>query len=248
MRTRAATRHATAFGLNLSGGWSSFVVRILGRCEREPRRLGNGSVPAGDASSAERMPSVMIDAPPGTAVRDRYEWTGKPDRIDCRYAMQVLRCPRREEAVPADVASRIESCAKRGTPPGPRRFAPRTVGILIPGASQVVQRVVCVGRMAADAPAARELVVDESRPRRSSRTVSRAAVVDAAGHTADDGEWVRGQQPLDYDASDNAGLCSGRRRSSEPKNVGTHDRPCRRRTRTASTFAVLVPCTNGGGR
>ena len=49
-----------------------------------------GSETSRDAgrSSAERMPSLTIDAPPGTTFAS-YQWTGRPERKDCRYAMQI---------------------------------------------------------------------------------------------------------------------------------------------------------------
>ncbi len=230
-----------AFGLNLSRG-----MVVSSRCQPEtgerPRGLGIGSVSRRGRVERGAYAQLTIDAPPGTQFAS-YEWTGKPDRVDCRYAMQVL-------AVFPDGRKRFlrtwranRKCEKRHTA---RAASIRASGggYPIPGASQVVQRVVCVGKDGSGCSGGSGNRLWTNGATAEFEDGQPPAVVALQDTPLTTGVWVRGPQPLNYDASDNAGVFRAAALVGA-KNVGTHDRPCR--LAHGNTFAVPVPCTNGRG-
>jgi len=60
------------------------------------------------------------------------------------------------------------------------------------------------------------------------------------------GEWVRGVQPLNYDASDNVGVRLARAFATNQAG-GSERRPCKFAA-PELTYADRVPCPNGPGR
>jgi hypothetical protein len=117
----------------------------------------------------------------------------------------------------------------------------------VSGATRIVQRVICEGTGDTKSCSARgsnylrtykaEVEVADNQP-------PAAAIVPDTPLAG--GEWVSGTQPLDYQASDNAGV-RGAQAIVSGRTGGTDQRPCLLATPTGA-FANGVPCPNGGGR
>ena len=190
------------------------------------------------------MCKLTIDAPPGTQFAS-YEWTGKPDRVDCRYAMQVL-------AVFPDGRKRFlrtwranRKCEKRHTA---RAASIRASGggYPIPGATRVVQRVICVGGNGRKSCSARGSNYIRTYKAEVGIADTLAPTVAIIGDSAlARGEWVRGTQPLNYDASDNVGVRTAQAIVSG-RTGGTQQRQCALAAPDGA-FANGIPCPNGPG-
>ena len=150
---------------------------------------------------------ATINAPPGTRMT-KFRWAGSMRRRDCRYALQLWADAPDIQAIPIKNVRANRRC------PRPARAQaaydpPKTFDV--PGATRIVQRVICVGA--------------DKRKWCSGRGLNYVRTYQATVVIADDiaptvgilqdtplaaGEWVSGTQPLNYTASDNAGVRSAR--------------------------------------
>lgn len=162
---------------------------------------GSGRVPRGAQSG------FVLKAPPETTF-SRLRWSGQAQRRDCRYALQLYAerpgvAPISIKNVRANRSCPNPEFAQASSWPRPRSFD-------LGGATQIVQRVVCVGA------SSREFC--SARGQNFIRTfAAEATVVDSTspsvGAAQDSpltrGQWVRGKQSFTYEASDNVGGIGG---------------------------------------
>ena len=201
------------------------------------RGLVTANVPRAGRVEKEAQSGFILDAPPGTSF-SRFRWSGQAQRRDCRYALQLYAL--RPDGSPISMKN---VRANRGCPrPGLAQSsgAPFPRAYDLDGATRIVQRVVCMGSP--------KHQFCSARGQNFIRTFSaEATVVDgsapAAGIVASlplsRGQWVRGNQSFDYEASDNVGvksvtaLISGGSRGSDQRNCD---------------YSQRVPCISGPGR
>jgi hypothetical protein len=231
-----------AFGRYLTRG---MIVseRCAPRTGERTRGLGIGSVSRRGGVERGAVAQLTIDAPAGTAF-NTYAWTGRMERVDCRYAMQIFA------VIPNAKPKLLQS--KRANHKCPRKGRAQAASINrkdepfhVEGATQIVQRVVCVGRGGDGCSGG-------SGNRMWTETAI-AEVEDVQAPTAvirmdtplTSEQWVNGFQPLNYDASDNVGVRSARVLAGAAA-AGNDERPCRFAT-PGQTFVVQVPCANGPG-
>ena len=94
------------------------------------------------ASSAEPIALVTINAPPGTQMQT-FRWAGTMRRRDCRFALQLWAdAPDIGTAIPIKNVRANRRCP---TPGRAQAAGIRLQKYDVPGATRIVQRVVCVG-------------------------------------------------------------------------------------------------------
>ncbi len=203
-----------------------------------------GRVPRGSRSNF-----VMLAAP-GTTFKS-FLWSGAGRRKDCGYALQMWADGPGVKPVPI-AHVRAKRCVPRllpGPGPGRERGSPPLEKIMtaqwsakrysIPGATRIVQRVICLGTP--DTPSC------SARSRNFLRTADASALVSdpvnptvsvIADNPFSQGAWVRGSQTVSYTASDNVGVREARAVGGGLE-AGISPRPC--------TYSLPVPCPNGPG-
>jgi hypothetical protein len=181
--------------------------------------------------------AFVLSAPPGTAF-SRLRWSGHAQRRDCRYALQLYaERPDGSDATIKNVRAN-RGCPGRGAAQASSWPRPRAYDL--GGATRIVQRVVCVGASSAQFCSARGLnyiqtftaeatVVDSSSP----------SVTIAPNTPLARGEWVRGTQAVDYEASDNVGVKSAQVWVGS-SNRGEDPQEC--------DYAQRIPCPNSSGQ
>jgi hypothetical protein len=181
--------------------------------------------------------AFVLEAPPGTAF-SRLRWSGHAQRRDCRYALQMYAVrPDGSDATIKNVR------ANRHCPgPGGAQASnwPRPRAFDLGGATKIVQRVVCVGAPSAQFCSGRGLNYMQT-------FTAEATVVDTSGPAVSvvtdtplaRGEWVRGKQTVDYDASDNVGI-----RSAFATLAGTGSTE----NTLGCDYSQRIPCPNGRGQ
>jgi hypothetical protein len=225
-----------------SAAFADFATRGM-RWRRACNPLGPGlrglvtANVAGTGRVARGAQSMFVlDAPPQTTF-SRLRWSGHAQRRDCRYALQLYAL--RPSASPVSIknvrANRRcprPDIAQTSSWPRPRAYD-------LGGATQIVQRVVCVGTSSHQFCSA--------RGQNYIRTFSaEATVVDGAMPSssviADSplarGEWVSGVQSFAYDATDNVGVRSAYARVAGVAR-GNHSRQC--------SYSQRIPCPSGRG-
>jgi hypothetical protein len=226
-----------------STAFENFATRGM-RWRRACNPLGpglRGLVTANVVSTGKVAPGAqsafVLEAPPGTAF-SRLRWSGHAQRRDCRYALQMYAVrPDGSDATIKNVR------ANRHCPgPGGAQASswPRPRAFDLGGATKIVQRVVCVGAPSAQFCSGRGLNYMQT-------FTAEATVVDSSGPSVSivpdtplaRGEWVRGVQALDYEASDNVGV------KSAFANLGGIGRGEDTR---GCDFSQRIPCPNGQGQ
>ncbi len=198
-----------------------------------------GQVPRGSVAWA------TMTAPVGTRFK-WFRWAGTARRDDCRYALQIWADGPGVAPIPIKNVRANQQC------PLPRLgqfagYASRSFPV--DGATRIVQRVICVG--------GKERKSCSARGRNYLRTYeAEVQIVDVLAPAASiigdtplaRGEWVRGVQPLNYDASDNVGvrladaIAAGRvRRLRRSARARSPRRSARSRT---ASRARTVPATS----
>ena len=181
--------------------------------------------------------AFVLSAPPGTAF-SRLRWSGHAQRRDCRYALQVYAVrPDGSDATIKNVRAN-RNCprpevAQASSWPRPRAFE-------LGGAEKIVQRVVCVGAASAQFCSGRGLNYMQT-------FTAEATVVDSSGPSVTivpdtplaRGDWVSGEQAVDYEASDNVGI-RGATAYLAAMADGRESNGC--------DYSQRIPCPNGGGR
>ncbi len=209
-------------------GLRGLIVRNLVRRGRVPR----GAVAM-----------VTLNAPGGTRFVN-FRWAGTARRRDCGYALQLYADAPDIKPIPIKNVRAGQHCPRAGHA---QAAGYRSRSFNVSGATRIVQRVICEGAGGAKSCSARgsnylrtykaEVEVADNQP-------PAAAIVPDTPLAA--GAWVSGTQPLDYQASDNAGVRSTQAIVSG-RTGGTDQRPCLLATPTGA-FANGIPCPNGGGR
>jgi hypothetical protein len=226
-----------------SGAFENFATRGM-RWRRACNPLGpglRGLVTANVVSTGKvahgAQSAFVLEAPPGTAF-SRLRWSGHAQRRDCRYALQMYAVrPDGSDATIKNVR------ANRHCPgPGGAQASswPRPRAFDLGGATKIVQRVVCVGAPSAQFCSGRGLNYMQT-------FTAEATVVDASGPSVSvvpdtplaRGEWVRGKQPVDFEASDNVGV-----RSAFANLAGIG----RAEEARGCDYSQRIPCPNGRGQ
>jgi hypothetical protein len=199
---------------------------------------------------------VAMAAPPGTQIV-HLTWAGWGKRADCRYALQIWAedangrkiktlksrrantgCPRKGRAQllvsPGQVPTKLRQL--HGNPP--EHFD-------LPGATRVVQRVLCVGRKGSGCSASRENFINTTHAEFTLQDLAPPSASILPDTPLARGEWVGGVQPLTYDASDNVGVQKVEAVGSGTSS-GTHQRPCSFAS-LDQVYADRIPCPNGPG-
>jgi hypothetical protein len=189
-----------------------------------------GRVPRGSRSY------FVMTSPPGTRFT-RFSWSGQLRRRDCRYALQIWASRPDGPPIPIKNLRANKRCPQPSNFQVAGQTPPRTYNV--PGATRIVQRIVCVG--AAKAPHC------SSRGRNYIRTWQVYATVQdltapAVGVMQDNpftqGQWVAGPQTVNYVASDNVGIRRARAIATGISR-GEQQRVC--------NAAARIPCPNGRG-
>jgi hypothetical protein len=176
---------------------------------------------------------VTMTAPAGTQFT-AFRWAGSVFRSDCRYALRVWATVPGPRMVPI-----VELPANRVCPgKGLRQsipFALKTYDVA--GATQIVQRTVCV--------ASKRHPWCSARRTNYVRTYQATAVVDDGvaptvsiwpGSDLASGKWVSGVQGLDYETSDNVGV------RSVTAIAATMDQLACRQAPGTETYFSWTPC------
>lgn len=178
--------------------------------------------------------AFVLNAPPGTVI-SRFRWSGHAERRDCRYALQMYGV--RTDGTDATIKNVRANKACPGSGGAQASSWPRPRAFDLGGATKVVQRVVCVGAPSAQYCSGRGLNYMQT-------FTAEATVVDNTGPSVAilgdgplaRGEWVRGVQNLDYEASDNVGV-----KSASVNLPGKAD------TGRVCDYSQRIPCPNGAG-
>ncbi|MDQ3871511.1 MAG: hypothetical protein M3301_07860 [Chloroflexota bacterium] len=230
------------------GNWSTQAFGEFGTRGTLIKRACNPTGPGqrGLVTASVRRPGrvargarafVSVAAPAGARFL-RYQWAGDADRADCGYALQLYAegpalSPQSIYKAPAGRRCRSHSQPLRVTLRGPqiKRDAK------IPGATRIVQRIVCVGSPKRPSCSSRganyistfgaEITVYDVSP--PSVNIDQRTPITTGG-------WVRGTQALPYVATDNVGVRFGRALIGGVRRVEQH-RPC--------DEARVAPCDNG---
>jgi hypothetical protein len=223
-RGMQVTRACNPVGPGLRGLITSNAVRA-------------GSVPRGSASIA------AILAPPGTSFTT-VRWSGSTGRSDCGYTVQLYADAPGGKVTPIAGVRANQHC----TPPRlVRPIGLRLHTLDITGATRIVQRVICEG-------SSRQKTCSTRSTNFISTSLAMVDIVDNQAPTATivvdtplaSGAWVRGSQPLHYDAEDNVGVKVAHAMAAE-KEGGSDARSCRLATPDGA-FADPVPCPSGQGQ
>jgi hypothetical protein len=224
-----------------SGAFENLATRGM-RWRRACNPLGPGLrglvtanvVTAGHVAHGAQS-AFVLNAPPGTVI-SQLRWSGHAERRDCRYALQMYGV--RTDGSDATIKNVRANKGCPGSGGAQASSWPRPRAFDLGGATKVVQRVVCVGAPSAQYCSGRGLNYMQT-------FTAEATVVDNTGPSvaivADGplarGEWVRGKQDLDYEASDNVGV----KRAFE-NLIGTSD------TSRVCDYSQRIPCPNGQGK
>ncbi len=196
-----------------------------------------GKVPRGSVALAS------IKAPPGTRFTT-FRWAGAVRRRDCRYALQLWAEAPDIKPIPIKNVRANEHCPRPALAQAAgyqsRRFN-------VAGATRIVQRVICVGGHGTNVCSSRSSnYLQTYQAEVGIADVSPPAVSILGDTPLAGGEWVRGIQPLNYDASDNVGVRRGDA-NALGRTGGSEPRPCAFAA-PERTYADRVPCPNGPGQ
>ena len=198
---------------------------------------GSGRIARGARADA------ILNAPAGTYFT-KFRWAGTTRRRDCSYALQLFA-----DGPGIEPVLILNMRANEGCPQGATTQAAgyRSRSYRVPGATRIVQRVKCMGSGGERSCSARSSNYIRTY-KASVRIVD--GLAPGVGVLPDTplsrGEWVGGDQPLNYDASDNVGVRVGRVVIADQPRAA-HLRPCIYADREG-TFADRAPCPNGPGQ
>ena len=226
----------------VSSAFQNFATRgMKWRRACDPRGKGlrglvTANVPRAGQVEKGAQSGFILDAPPGTTF-SRFRWSGQARRRDCRYALQLFAQRPDGSPIPMKNVRANRGCPRPGMAQASGAPFPRAYDL--GGATRIVQRVVCVGSP--------KHQFCSARGRNYIRTFSaEATVVDgiapSVGVAQDSpftrGEWVRGKQGFDYEASDNVGIKSASALISGGSR-GSDSQSC--------DYSQRIPCPSGRG-
>jgi hypothetical protein len=245
---RVATCQADSLGYT-ADAFSDFASRgmvIKKACN--PEGAGLRGVITTNAVGKDRIPRLSqafatLDAPPGTTFT-KFRWAGSVRRLDCLYAISLYADGPTIKPIPIKTLPANQDCSD---PAAAKDAGYNAATYNVPGATRIVQRVVCVGGQGYKSCSAG--VANYIRTYKA--TVSIVDSLAPAAQVSPDlplgrGDWVGGTQPLDYDATDNVGVRSAQALVGNATG-GSQQRPCALAT-SDGAYRDEVPCENGQGQ
>lgn len=226
----------------VSSAFQNFATRgMKWRRACDPRGKGlrglvTANVPRAGQVEKGAQSGFILDAPPGTTF-SRFRWSGQARRRDCRYALQLFAQRPDGSPIPMKNVRANRGCPRPGMAQASGAPFPRAYDL--GGATRIVQRVVCMGSP--------KQQFCSARGRNYIRTFSaEATVVDGIAPSVGvvqnspftRGEWVRGKQSFDYEASDNVGIKSAAALISGGSR-GSDSQSC--------DYSQRIPCPSGLG-
>lgn len=226
----------------VSSAFENFATRgMKWRRACDPRGKGlrgliTANVPRPGRVEQGAQSGFILNAPPGTTF-SRFRWSGQAQRRDCRYALQLFAERPGASSISMKNVRANRSCPRPGMAQSSGAPFPRAYDL--GGATRIVQRVVCMGSP--------NHQFCSARGQNYIRTFSAEATVADGSAPAVGvistlplarGEWVRGKQGFDYEASDNVGvksasaLIAGSSRGSDSQSCD---------------YSQRVPCPSGRG-
>ena len=194
-------RSVSAFSHSVEKG-----MRIRFACARNGdglRGVVTQNIPGKRRVAAGRTAQVSIVAPPGTEMLE-FTWEARVRRVDCRYAMQAWAVVPGTRGIPLFNAKANRNCARRGRAQI-AQASEKTRSI--PGATEIKQRVQCMGKGKQNWCSAKSANYIQTLQAVVLLKDVQAPAVQILGDTLlASGAWVRGDQPLNYTASDNIGI------------------------------------------
>lgn len=146
----------------------------------------------------------VLEAPPETSFA-QLRWSGYAHRRDCRFALQLYAVKSDGSTVAIRNVRADHGCPRQAE--AQASSWPRPTSYELGGATRIVQRAICIGAPQAQFCSARgqnflqtfvaEATVSDPTP---------PAVSLAADGPLPQGAWVRGNQSVGYEASDNTGI------------------------------------------
>jgi len=223
-----------------------YMRRACAPTDAAPFGLVAGNVVPANGGRVKRghQAGFVMDAPPSTSFVE-LKWSGRVRRRDCRYALQMY-------AVGPDgsLVKRIRNwranrnCAKTDNRAQTAQVGGirRPVTFAMPGATRIVQRIVCVG-------GSRKRFCSKRSINRIQTFWAEATIADgtppAVGVVQDtpftQGAWTNGStQSVAYTASDNVGIKAAGALVAGAENGRDNGRGC--------DYTRTLPCNNDPGR
>ena len=234
------------------GGFSNRGMNNKGACNlagQGQRGLITGNVVRSGRVKKGAQARYVLNAPPGT--RFLYlDWSGQARRRDCRYALQYYSLRPDGPAAPIRNWRANRRCSRKERTqvatvgvPRPKRFT------RIAGATQMVQRAVCLGKPGKPFCSARAF-------NGLTTWIARYGVLDlsapSAGIVADNpftkGAWVRGdqsrhlQRPRQPRRQERRSTAGRRRKTEARSTVQRHSARCRALTARAGSPSTRAIC------
>ena len=179
----------------------------------------------------------ILRAPAGTRF-GRFTWSGQARRRDCRYALQVWASRPDGPPVPIKNVRANQRCPRRGNAQAAGWAKRRTYDVN--GSNKIVQRIICVGERGAPYCSSRgENYIRTFVARATVVDVSRPAIRILPNNPFTLGQWVGGNQTVQYDAADNVGVRLAR---AVVGGLVQRSGPT-----PSCDFTRRVPCPNGPG-
>lgn len=233
----------TACRGNLTGSslaFGAFTTRGMTRarkCERDDA-APNGIVAAA-VRRRGRVPfrsrsSFTVNVPRGATI-EWFRWAGEVVRSNCQFAGQVYADGPGSSNVFARNKLPGRSCPRRGRvriSDAPTLERPRMAA---EGTTRLVQRLECRARGGCRTGGTNRVSTFDAVIRVEDHT---PPAVQITGGGLASGQWVRGDQVVEYTAEDNVGVAKGQAFVGGQAG-GAHDRSC--------DFSRVVPCANGPG-
>jgi hypothetical protein len=236
----------TNYNTQAFGDFATRGMRIRRACSPQGegiRGLVIGNVVRRGSVKRGSKAELVLTAPAGTHFV-AYRWSGRPVRADCRYSMQMWGEAPGAALMPILNVRANQKCPKKGRAQA-AQFPEQTYNV--PGATRIIQRVSCVGDERGKAcSSANENEIRTFRAEVTLEDVAPPTASVLADTPLARGEWVKGDQVVNYDAADNVGV-----RSASAFLGGVFNNSAQRTCQFANgetTFAVLVPCLNGPGQ
>ena len=181
---------------------------------------------------------AIFDAPPGTVIK-RLVWSGRYQRVDCDWSVQLVALGSGFRRVLKGVRAG-ERCPRRvGVAEVARYRAP--VPLPVEGATRIVQQVVCGDPKGCATSRTRIGARADFRTfyARIDLTDVQGPQVSVAPTGLFGGSWVRGLQPVELTSTDNVGIAWDRI-SAGSGELALTKRPC--------VYAQRIPCPNGSAQ
>ncbi len=191
-------------------------MRVVNACNPGPAPRGlitRNKVRGGKHVPYGAYAAVVLHPPAGT-VFTHLRWSGHGQRKECRFALQMWAEGAKMQPSIQTIANRIP---RSSCPPPPRNQPRRPQDADLDavdwplkdfdfpgGATQIVQRTICLSRRGCSVGRANYIRTEVANLTVQDEAPPTASIVPDTPLTR--GEWVRGNQALNYTASDNVGV------------------------------------------